>query len=184
MSDKDRYYLHRSTSIFWMGIMVTTLGILTRNVKSQVFAMTQKAKIVHKVELLAGAHCTDSFGSIKNHMDEWSSGACDNFVCYMTVSGSYVVEEICTSDRTNVDFMNCDYVSKTARLFPDCCPELKCKNGTEIATVDPSNCYDRSTTYACEVWKNYTGCMTSTDPNIVRLYNFTVDFCRKTCGFC
>ncbi|KAL3869127.1 hypothetical protein ACJMK2_041845 [Sinanodonta woodiana] len=184
MPDKDRFYLHRTTLTLWVGIIVATLGILTSSVKSQVFTMTQKARTVNKVELSAGANCTDSFGNIKHHMEEWSSGACDNFVCYVAVSGSYVIEEICTPDRTNVDSMNCHYVSNNAFLFPDCCPELKCISGKEIATVNPSNCSDLSTTYACEVWKNYTGCTTSTDPKILRLYNFTVDYCRKTCGYC
>lgn len=181
MSDKDLpFILVRIFSIFFA---VLSFGFLCVN--------STNPWILRPVEVASKtvfpADCVDGDGNTRSHLQNWtsSSGSCDRRVCYegMLETLKWQINYDCVGEHELPDAINCEFVSETALTFPHCCPYLVCNN-VSATTTTPAPCSDRSPQKACEYWRNQTNCADSDDSLLTVLYNFTVENCALTCGFC
>ncbi|XP_050402326.1 uncharacterized protein LOC126818798 [Patella vulgata] len=145
---------------------------------------TNQSRIVSKVK--ATGDCLDASGNVMNDGDNWPSapGVCDNNICFIVFSGKFIVQERCRplAPTENPDTTNCQLVEDNSKPFPECCPKLQCSERSPLTTLSPSVCLDLAATFACEFWRNETfGCQTGINDVF---YNYTRDYCRKTCGHC
>ncbi|KAK3090286.1 hypothetical protein FSP39_010633 [Pinctada imbricata] len=145
-------------------------------------------RVVVKQKLPISDECTDHTGSTVGDLNTWpsSAGSCDQNQCRHGVTFKFVLTYSCPSVSTggeNPDSVNCYEVADTSLSFPGCCPSIACNSSATTTTAAPSTCYDLSTEFACSVWYNMTqGCQSGVDGYGDRIYNYTVDFCNKTCG--
>lgn len=133
-------------------------------------------------QLTLGLGCEDSLGVAKTHLEEWQEGDCDRTICWHGTSFNYTITYSCRDipDAENPDTTNCEVQSNLTMTFPACCPTLACDLSLEswvYATEAP--CLDRSASAACSFWATEGGCGTDH-----QYYNFTVDYCQLSCGFC
>ncbi|XP_041360387.1 uncharacterized protein LOC121376544 isoform X2 [Gigantopelta aegis] len=131
------------------------------------------------------AGCIDYSGVNRSHSDSWSSaaGQCDKNICYFSQSvGIWIIEERCRQIYSweNPDPDNCQKVSNLNVAFPACCEVLQCDSSTPLTTQPPSYCYDKGSAVSCWFWNSVP------DPclPVGKYYNFTKEYCKKTCGFC
>ncbi|XP_052242639.1 uncharacterized protein LOC127852728 [Dreissena polymorpha] len=146
--------------------------------------------VVSKMEF--PANCTDGNNVMRAHGDVWTTtaGSCDRRICYENKRSNrrWQINQDCPPHIDYLDRINCAYRSDSTQTFPKCCPYLYCQNrepeNTTVPDPSPDDCVDRSPTTACMYWKLKSNCTYSADDLVQRLYNFTVGYCKFTCGFC
>lgn len=142
-------------------------------------------EIVSKVEF--PADCVDSDGVTRSHLENWTSsdGSCDLRVCYMgeLETTRWQINYDCPAEIDFLDTPNCYYSSDSGEEFPYCCSYLVC-DITSATTTTLAPCADRSPAFSCEFWKNFTNCTDSNDDLLHDMYNYTLENCALTCGYC
>lgn len=149
-------------------------------VSAPVLATTNNTMVVSQT-LLAGP-CVDGRGVQVGAQAKWSTG-CNKIVCHAESSGNYTVTHGCRTfePSENPDSVNCVVVSETSLAYPGCCPKLQCGAASPRTTPNPLGCYDLSSSSTCLIWKKLSSNCTLTNAYV---YNFTLTYCRSTCGFC
>ncbi|XP_052777383.1 uncharacterized protein LOC128214784 isoform X1 [Mya arenaria] len=185
---KDLPRLSGETLDLWRWFTVFILIISVNIVIGNNYYVNQQF-IVSKLEY--PSNCTDADSVPRKHGENWTSsaGSCDVRICQDVEILKWQINHDCPPEIDFLDVDNCYYKGNSSLQFPACCPILYCtprddENVTTAPDIQVGACVDLSPVAACTFWKEMSNCSDSSDGLIQRLYNFTVEFCMATCGFC